>query len=143
MVASHPLSLAVHRQLTPHLQPTPRYERYNDSSKHFITNCPEHPAFCPKNTACYEHLQQWESECIAVNATYFNQLHFINGDNFTCSEDPDDAHALDTLHETNAAAKLMGDTAAADEGVQVDAPPKGWGSFAMVRCSVLGSVLAR
>ena len=65
------------------------YERFNDSSKHFVTNCGEHPSFCHADQLpCFGHLHQWLDEAVRVNTSYFNELSFKQGDNFTCSEEP-------------------------------------------------------
>ena len=65
------------------------YERFADESRHFVTNCNEHVEWCDANqTACIAHLPTWFNECIAVNVSYLNSLHFTQGDNFTCSEEP-------------------------------------------------------
>jgi len=71
-----------------------RYERYATkpsqvNSRHFVTNCNETPSWCDANqSVCIAHLPTWFNECVAVNATYLESLHFTQGDNFTCSEEP-------------------------------------------------------
>ena len=65
------------------------YQRYNDSTLHFVTNCPEHPEWCgPAQAGCYQHLHQWLGESVTVSDAYFSKLHFRQGDNFTCSQAP-------------------------------------------------------
>jgi hypothetical protein len=65
------------------------FERFTDSTKHFVTNCKEHPESCgPPQQGCYNDLEAWESECVGVSAGYLANLTFSQGDNFTCSEEP-------------------------------------------------------
>lgn len=65
------------------------YERYNDSTIHFVTNCPEHPQWCgAQQQGCYQRLRSWLNTCAHVPDSYFKGLRYVPGQNFTCAEEP-------------------------------------------------------
>ena len=64
------------------------YERFNDSTAHFVTNCGEHPSWCGKaQQGCYQRLGWWLKASVTVSDEYFHGLHY-RSDNFTCAEEP-------------------------------------------------------
>eukprot|EP01051_Picozoa_sp_SAG22_P003311 SAG22_NODE_159_length_16948_cov_14.480503_19_plen_870_part_01 len=66
------------------------YERFNDSTVHFVTNCGEHPAWCGEpQQGCYQRLGLWLKASITVSDAYFRGLEYTSGDNFTCADEPD------------------------------------------------------
>jgi hypothetical protein len=65
------------------------YERFNDSTIHFVTNCPEHPQWCgAQQQGCYQRLHSWLNTCAVVSDSCFKGLRYVAGQNFTCAEEP-------------------------------------------------------